>query len=136
MLFAEDVNLVAVLIAALAFFGLGAIWYSPKVFGRYWMTHENIVHPENYNHPIWVYFAEFALDLLTAFVLAVFISWVGAFNWMDGLKIGLWIWIGFVLPFKLSTIIWGKKSFRCLWVNSGFILVGLLLMGAIIGALK
>ena len=32
-----DLNWLAVLVAALVYFILGAIWYAPPIFGRAWM---------------------------------------------------------------------------------------------------
>ena len=37
MLSFADLNWLAILVAALAFFALGAVWYQPKVMGGRWM---------------------------------------------------------------------------------------------------
>lgn len=135
MMILQEVNLLAVLLAAIVYFILGGIWYSPKVFGHYWTAHHGL-DMDQLKPPVWVYFAEFFLDLLTAYVLAVFISLSSKTGWKDGIGVAFWIWLGFVLTFELSGMIWAKKSFKTIGVNAGFALVGLLLMGAIIGSMQ
>jgi hypothetical protein len=41
-----DLNWLAVIVATLAFFALGAAWYAPKVFGDVWMRAGGIQAPE------------------------------------------------------------------------------------------
>jgi hypothetical protein len=33
-----DLNWLAVFVAALAYFAIGALWYAPPVFGKVWMA--------------------------------------------------------------------------------------------------
>ena len=33
-----DLNWLAVLVAALAYFAIGALWYAPPLFGKAWMA--------------------------------------------------------------------------------------------------
>jgi hypothetical protein len=35
-----DLNWPAVIVAALAYFAIGAVWYAPPVFGKAWMAAE------------------------------------------------------------------------------------------------
>lgn len=130
-----DINYLAVFIAAVAYFLLGWLWYSDYVFGKEVMK----------NLPSQQYsggrlagnlVAEFILDLIIAYVLAIFISIVNISTWGQGMLVGLWAWIGFVGAPMLSAVVWSHKPFTHFLINAGFVLVGLLLMGGIIGYLN
>lgn len=41
-----DLNWLAVIVATIAYFGLGAVWYAPQVFGDLWMRSGGIQAPE------------------------------------------------------------------------------------------
>jgi hypothetical protein len=42
----SDLNWLAVIVAAIAYFAIGALWYAPPVFGRIWMTAGGMAMPE------------------------------------------------------------------------------------------
>lgn len=129
------VNYLAVLIAAIVYFILGAVWYSDKVFGTDWMAHHGIPLLERKPNPI-VYVGEFILDLITAFVLAVIISATKAVNWKEGLVVAFLVWLGFVFTLQFSGFLWSKKSLKAFLITTGFSLMGLLLMGLIIASMQ
>jgi hypothetical protein len=47
----SHLNWLAVLVAALAYFAVGALWYAPKVFGTVWATAGGIRLPERGTRP-------------------------------------------------------------------------------------
>lgn len=146
------VNFLGVILAAAAYFLLGAIWYSPKALGGFWMKHEGpegdkYVGPSGDKHAgcdkcdmskccVSSYVGEFVLDLVSAYMLALFIGLTHAPTAKHGLIIGLLVWLGFLFPTQLSGVIWGKRSFKCFLVHILFLLVAFLVMGAIIGAMQ
>lgn len=133
-----EVNYLSVLLAAVVYFLIGALWYSPQLFGHHWMKHEGIHpdHHEPYVPGIGSYIGEFILDLLMAFVLALFIALADINSWGQGMLVALWAWIGFVAAPSLSALLWSRKSYKSFLINAGFVLVGLLAMGAIIGFMQ
>ena len=40
-----DLNWLAVLVAALAYFAIGALWYAPPLFGKAWMAAGGMATP-------------------------------------------------------------------------------------------
>ncbi len=42
----SDLNWLAVIVAALAYFAIGALWYAPPVFGKAWMAAGGMEMPE------------------------------------------------------------------------------------------
>ena len=68
-----DVNLLAVVLGAVVFFGIGALWYGP-LFGKAWKDligydGAKVPHP-HVKHPVWVVMGlAFLLELLVVLML-------------------------------------------------------------------
>jgi len=137
-MFLEDipVNHVAVLLAAVAYFVLGSIWYSPKVFGVMWMKHDPIYGETQTSNMYFSYLGEAIISLIIAYILALFIEISHADIVIKGIVVALWIWLGFIATTHFSAVLWGRKSLINFFIHAGFLLAGLLLMGAIISGLK
>lgn len=65
----NEINIWAVLVAALASFLLGGLWYSRILFGTVWMRESEYVEA-NCFHPARVFGVSFVLSLVGAFVFA------------------------------------------------------------------
>jgi hypothetical protein len=129
LLYDVPINYLAVFIAALVYFILGAIWYAPFAFGHRWYKHEQgKIEEHKISHQIGSYFCEFLLDLIIAFVLAFFIEFSQAEDYIDGFIVALWIWVGFVATTHFSAVLWSRKSVKSFFIHATFILIGLLLM--------
>lgn len=138
-MFLDDVpvSYLTVLIAALVYFILGAIWYAPFLFGNRWMKHhENEVIDEtqhtHYLRLIGSYISEFIISLILAYVLTLFIQLSQAEEVIEGIVVALWVWIGFIATTHFSAVIWGRKTVKSFFIHAGFMLVGLIAMGAVI----
>jgi fluoride ion exporter CrcB/FEX len=127
-------NYVAVFVAAIAYWLLGALWFA-VLFSRPWMALENIT-PEQASgmNPIAPYIISFILNLVIAFVLAQLCAWRNANTAARGAALGILIWIGFVGPITYSTYMYEMRPKQLFAINEFYPLVGLCLMGAILGA--
>ena len=127
-------NYVAVFVAALAYWLLGAVWYS-VLFNKPWMTLERIT-PEQLSgaNPVAPYIIAFILNLVMAFVLAQLCAWRNANTAARGAALGILIWIGFVGPAAYTTYLFEMRPKQLFAINEFYVLVGLCLMGAILGA--
>jgi hypothetical protein len=139
-MFLEDipVNYLAVVLAAVVYFILGAVWYSPKVFGSMWMKHNPSVVPSETNRTnmIVAFIGEAVIGLIMAYILAVFIRISQADAVIKGIVVSLWIWLGFIATTHFSAVLWGRKSLINFFIHAGFLLTAILLMGAIISGLR
>ena len=138
-MFLDDVpvNYLAVLVAALVYYMIGALWYAPFFFGNRWMKHhENEVPVEpQQKHTlccIGSYVGEFIISLILAYVLALFIEISQAGEIVEGIAIALWVWIGFIATTHFSAVLWGRKTVKSFFIHAGFMLLGLIAMGAVI----
>jgi fluoride ion exporter CrcB/FEX len=127
-------NYVAVLVAAIAYWLLDAVWFA-VLFSKPWMALENIT-PEQASgmNPIAPYIISFLLNLVIAFVLAQLCAWRNANTAARGAALGILIWIGFVGPITYSTYMYEMRPKQLFAINEFYPLVGLCLMGAILGA--
>ena len=127
-------NYVAVLVAAIAYWLLGAVWYG-VLFGKQWMALENIT-PEQASsiNPVAPYVISFILNLVIAFVLAQLCAWRNANTAARGAALGILMWIGFLGPVTYTTYMYEMRPKQLFAINEFYVLVGMCLMGAILGA--
>jgi hypothetical protein len=134
-MFLDDIpiNYLAVLLAAIAYFVIGWIWYAPFLFGNQWGRHEEkLEEPGHYSRKIGAYVGEFIIALVIAYVLALFIEISQADEMVEGIVVALWVWVGFIVTTHFSAILWGRKTVKHFFIHVGFMLLGLIAMGAVI----
>lgn len=127
-------SLFALLSATIASMIIGCFWYSPNIFGKAWAETQNL-DLKNFKVTPLHFLAEFALSLLIALVLMLFIEWSDSKTSIDGALIGFWAAIGFVITNILAANVWGNLPFSTALIMSGYNIVRYIVMGALIGML-
>jgi hypothetical protein len=129
------INLWAVLVAAIIRMGLGAFWFSSAGFGKQWIALAGIrsdAMTDQQKKGVWkMYLLEFVGSLATGFVLALLLA-SNMTVAQDGMFAGLLVWIGFTAPFDISDYTWGGKPKKLFFLNGGYQLLVLVVMGAVI----
>jgi hypothetical protein len=130
------INYPAVFVSALAYWMLGAVWYSSLLFERPFIalkgfTPEQLEAIRASSHAGEIG-AALAVSLLTAYVLAHFVKFTGAETGASGALAGFWLWLGFVVTTNLSTVLFEGRPVGLYLINNGYHLVGLLGMGALL----
>lgn len=133
----SNINMLAVVVAAVASFGLGAIWYSPLLFAKKWqnavgLTQESL---EKANMGL-VFGSSFALIFIMNFGLAVILQGhaIGEINALNGLLYGVLLGFFFNAMSIGINMIYQRKSFALWAIDAGYQVVYLGLAGAILGA--
>ena len=127
-------NYAAVVVAAVAYWVLGAVWYG-VLFSKPWMALENMSAEQVKSlNPVLPYVITFALNLLIAYSLAQICIWRNADTIGRGASVGVLLWIGFVGPITFTTYMYEMRPRTLYAINEFFPLAGMVLMGAIIGA--
>jgi hypothetical protein len=127
-------NYGAVVVSAVAYWMLGALWYG-VLFGSRWMALEGITMEQAKRvNPVLPYVITLVLNLLMAFVLAQLCAWRNANTAARGAAIGVLLWIGFVGPIVFTTYMYEMRSMELFAINEFYPLVGLCSMGVILGA--
>mgnify|MGYP001576081381 FL=1 len=104
------INLIAVLVAAVVQFIIGAIWYTP-LFGKLWgkihgfdtLNPEVQAEIQKKMMPLLVW--QFVVTVVTTFVFALFIETLAAGWNVYGLAFHLWL--GFVVPTQVGAVLFG-----------------------------
>ncbi|HEY8806331.1 MAG TPA: DUF1761 domain-containing protein [Candidatus Limnocylindria bacterium] len=128
-------NWVAIIIAVLVNMALGALWFSPLLFVKPWMAMRVDKTPPSGTASPMLY----AITAVGALVSAITLDWIiglaGARTLLGGAIIGLYAGLGFVAPAILSDNLFNERPFKLYLIVAGFPVVGLLVMGAILGAI-
>ena len=130
------INYPAVAASAVAYWVLGALWYSPLLFARPFIalkgwTPEQVAALQAQSHAGEIG-AAFISSLVLAYVLAHFVKFTGAETVRTGMLTGFWLFLGFVLTTNLETVIFEGRPLGLYLINNGYHLVGLLGMGALL----
>lgn len=126
------INYWAIIVAAIAKFVLGALWYSPVAFGPMWMRLAGVSEAQM-KASMGKGMAVDALGaLVMAFVLVHATHYAGAHGIGQGAAVGFFNWLGFVAPVMLSMTIYEQRPFRLFLIGAGYLLVALVIMGAIV----
>ena len=130
-----DVNFLAVLVAAVAYMVIGALWYSSLMFGNYWiklmgLTDKKTQEMKKAANKAYAFSTISALVM--SYVLAVFIRIADISMLTEGLYLGFIVWLGFVATITLQSVVFEGKSKELFVLNNGYNLVGILVMAAIL----
>jgi hypothetical protein len=126
------VNLWAVLLAGISYLILGALWYSPLLFGKQWMELNGFTDKDlKTNKPMWMITL---LSFLSAAVASFVISMVLGpnSNAPFGAIIGACISIFWISMSKLTDVLFENKPVKLFLLHAGFDVVAFMVMGAIV----
>jgi hypothetical protein len=135
------VNYLVVFAAAVSNMVVGFLWYGP-LLGKKWaalmgwgsMSAEQVAAKKKMATSS--YAISFVGALVMAYVLAhvIFFANVYATGGLhSGLASGFIMWLGFVAPVTIGSVVWDGKPWMLWAINSGYYLAALLVMGAILG---
>lgn len=131
-----SINNLAVLVAAIVGVGIGFLWYSQMLFGKAWTQMTGFDKKKIGKAKQKGMGKNFALaflsTLIMSYILAHFIDYVEAKNAIDGVVLGIWIWIGFFATTQLGIVLWEGKPVKLYLINTLHYLATLAVMGAIL----
>lgn len=120
-----EVNYTYIVIATIAQFILGAVWYSPLLFGKWWMefmdctdmSPEELQKMQKAMTPF--YLLQLFLTFFTTVSFANLVPYIPAFGIYH---IAFWIWIGFIVPVQIASVVWANTK-RKFWAKQIFVMV-------------
>ena len=152
-------NPIACLVAALSTFLVGFIWYNPKVFGTIWMNETGMTEEKaQKGNMIKIFGLTLVFSLMISFMVvpSMVIHQIGAFqlvggdennaslleflkdkgdafrSFKHGALHGFFAGLMFVLPLTAINSLFEQKSWKYILITSGYWIVSLTIMGAII----
>lgn len=120
-----------IVVAALVNIAIGALWYSPVLFGNIWMKLMGLSKEKMQGKSAMQSMGINALATLFAtFVLAHFASPLESSS--GGALLGFWVAIGFITPALLNSVLWEGKPWKLFAINALYPLIAYPIMGAIL----
>ena len=90
-----ELNWLAVIVAALAYFAIGAVWYAPPVFGKAWMAAGGMAMPEAGTRPSpAIYLTPLVGSVLSAIALGMLAKATGTDTLEEGIALGFVLALG------------------------------------------
>jgi hypothetical protein len=131
------INWLAVVVAAIIAWLIGALWYSPMLLGKQWVaahgyTPERIAQMRK--GAARAYGGSVICLLAMALTLAVLVGYINMNSWVQGAKLGLLVWAGLALPLGLMGHLYSDRRFATFAIDAGYQLVYFVVMGAIVVA--
>ncbi len=131
-----NVNILAVFVAALVTFVLGAFWYSPLLFAKQWMQAQGYT-PEKLETMkkqgiTRGYLVSLLCYLVMAYVVALLASYTNSTSVAQGLWLGFLAWLGFAATIGLIANMFSDKPIAAWVIDAGYQLAYLLIMGAVL----
>lgn len=125
------INYLAVIVAALSGFAVGAVWYGP-LFGKQWMLVSGVQNDQPRMNVPGMYGLTFVLSLVAAVVLALVIHGLHATGVVGGARTGFLLWLGFILTVRVTEALFNRTHMRLVMIDTGYRLVWIVVMGIIL----
>jgi len=140
-MFLAELNWLAILVATLAAFAAGAIWFGPKTFFPLWwklMGKGPDTQPGSSGNMAVVFVSTFVAAFVEATAVASVIHFVAAtdagFGTLQGGLTGLLLGIGLAAASSLSHRLFAGHGFRVWLIEVGSDVLNLTIMGLILGS--
>ena len=130
----DDVNVVAILVAAVAVLVVSTVYYI--VFGKQ-LAQLSPAYSEAdaaARPPGWKVAIELVRNLVLASVVACLVKATDATDLTDGLKLALLLWIGFPVVLWTGAVLWEKNPPKLAAIHAGDWLLKLLIVSGIVSA--
>ncbi|MDO8106860.1 DUF1761 domain-containing protein [Isoptericola sp. b441] len=131
------INFWAVLLATASTMVVGSLWYTPRVFGEYWMTQAKVDRDTAASRGVLPILVTVAVSFVTAMVLAgaitiAFEFYQGTFL-VDALVTGVVLWAGFTAARMITHDAFEARPAGLTTVNVAHELITVLVMSLVIG---
>ena len=132
----SDINWLAVFVAAMAFFGLGMLWYGP-LFGKPWQ--KAIADGSltlKYSGTMGLFIAAFIMSIIVSVGMAFFLQGPQSHDEINaayGALIGLMVGVLFILPTTVINYIFARRPLSLVLIDGFYHIIAITLVGAILG---
>ena len=129
-----EINWLAVLVGSLAYFFLGALWYSKLLFASRWISYCKIDmnNPEAKKGVGGIMLSSFVLMFITSVGLAILRDRLDLTGWMSGFKVGALTGICFGACSISVSYLYEKRPMGLHFINNGYTILGNILSAIII----
>ncbi|MDB5278195.1 MAG: hypothetical protein JWR61_3150 [Ferruginibacter sp.] len=130
----HHIHWLAVLVAAIAYFALGAVWYSKVLFAKTWLalTKIDASDPNATKGMGAIMGASFATILVACIGLAILAAYLNLGLFSQGLKLGTLTGICFGSTAISNSYLFEKRAIGLHFINGGYTLLGNIIAAVII----
>jgi hypothetical protein len=128
---AFPINWLALLVATVAKFVLGFVWFA-LLFGKQWRTLSGVSEGSMKEGMVKAMVTDFVTSFIMAWVLVHAVHYAGATTWGMGAGVGFFNWLGFIGAPTLAAGMYEKRSLKLWGLSNAYMLLSLLIMGAIV----
>ncbi|MGI9343225.1 MAG: DUF1761 domain-containing protein [Gammaproteobacteria bacterium] len=128
----SNLNVIAVVVATIAGMAIGALWYSPVLFGNAWLAALGKTE-EELSSPAPAMIGSVVASLVSAICIAIIVAAFGATTIASGALVGALCGIGLVAMAMLSDSLFCGWGWPLYFIQSGYRVVYLVVMGGIVG---
>jgi hypothetical protein len=123
----------AILIAGIAYFGLGAIWYS-VLFRNAWIKASGVnVNDPNMKKGVGqIMLTSLLLMMIASLGIAMFLAKIPGNSWMTGAKVGLVAGVCFSATAICISYLYEKRPWMLHFINSAYNVAGCVVAGIVI----
>lgn len=135
--FLDHANWAAIAVAALTYFFIGAIWYSPLLFSKIWAEgHGIVVSDDDKKKMPLIFGTTFFIGAVMAVALAVIIFVFQSTKCVSGIKVGLLCGVGLAIGPMTMNFLYHRKSFKLFLIDAGYHVISVVIMSIIISIWK
>lgn len=134
--FLSQANWLAIIVAAIAYFVLGSVWFS-LLFGKQWMALNNIPEPtpekkeEMKSLMLPMMIQSLVMGLVIAVVIGILSSALSINQCVPGIKLGLALSAIGIIPLIMADM-YLMKPLKLWFIDAGYHILGITLMSIII----
>lgn len=128
----SDIHWVALISSVFIYMIIGAIWYSPLLFGEVWRNAMGF-RPEKLTPTNKAWVGAIFNALITSYGLSVLINFAGAENGIEGMKVAFFAWLGISATGHFGSVLWENRPVKVFFIHAGCMFVTLLSMGFVLG---
>jgi hypothetical protein len=126
-------NWMGLVVAVIAAMAIGSVWYSKILFGKQWMEYTKLKEKDMKGAGAGkAYGIMFVMAAVTAIVLLRFLVITNPQNIGEALKVGGWIWLGFIAAYVIGGAAFEKRPWGLVVINLSNQLITILAMSAIL----
>jgi Protein of unknown function (DUF1761) len=131
--FISNANWLAIIVAGLAYFAVGAVWYQQAVFGKAWAEGHNLtIDPEKAKKQMPVLMALTGVTtIVVAFLIGFLVSALYSQTVMSGIKVGLFAGVLIACCVGINYA-YTSKSAKVWLIDAGYHVLGTVVCGIII----
>ena len=130
----SEVNWLAILVGAVAWWILGALWYSQAVFGKAWLRASGVTIQEGQRPGPATYLVPLVAAFVTTTVVAMLARATGSTTFGEGIVLGLLLGVGFAVAFYAVEATFGNRPQPGTWfvITALYQLVGMMIATVIV----